>query len=267
MWSSLPKNLKTVLALAILGAVGVAAAAFRLSFIALREVASDPGLKFGKGNAWLLPIVLDAALVVSEVILLGASMVRVRNQRGELEPYDRTVPFVLVGIFGGATIYFNVTRVPAELRAVTVIPPAASILMTLALAYLMKMLARVSGADHIFEAPAELDPRQIVRSADVLQGEIVRGPDLPGQTSANWQMPRSQHLQDGQAGQVELERMEGPAKAELARRVCRAKSPQALAATTASSLMVELKAMGVDLSRQWAGKALADVQAEKNGKS
>jgi hypothetical protein len=180
MWSELPKNLKTALGLAILGATAVAAAAFRLSFIALREVASDPGLKFGKGNAWLLPIVLDAALVVSEVILLAASMVRVRNKKGELEPYDRTVPFLLVVIFGGATIYYNATRVPADLRSVTVIPPAASILMTIGLAYLMKMLARVSGTDHIYEAPPLLDPRQIVRRGDVLQGEIVRGPEVPG---------------------------------------------------------------------------------------
>jgi hypothetical protein len=176
MWSDLPRNLKTVLGLAIVGAVGVAAAAFRLSFIALREVASDPQLKFGKGNGWLLPIAIDVALVVSEVILLGASMVRVCNKRGELEQYDRTLPFLLVAIFGGATIYFNVTRVPSDLRAVTVIPPAASILMTLALAYLVKMLARVSGADHIYEAPPSGDPRQITRKADVLHGEIVRGP-------------------------------------------------------------------------------------------
>ena len=177
MWSDLPKNLKTVLGVAILGALCVAAAAFRLSFVALREVAEQPGLKFGVGNAWLLPIILDAALVVCEVILLGASMVRVRNRRGELEQYDRTVPFLLVVIFGAATIYFNVTRVPAELRPVTVLPPAASILMTVALAYLMKMLARISGADHIYEAPSALEPKPIVRKADVLEGEIVRGPD------------------------------------------------------------------------------------------
>jgi hypothetical protein len=208
MWSELPKNLKTVLGLAILGVIGVAAAAFRLSFIALREVASDPGLKFGKGNAWLLPIVLDAALVVSEVILLGASMVRVRNKKGELEQYDRTVPFLLVAIFGGATIYFNVTRVPSELRAVTVIPPAASILMTLGLAYLMKMLARVSGANHIYEAPPELDPRLIVRRGDVLQGEIVRGLEVPGYApgmygapGAHGQMPSWAPSQIQQTGQ------------------------------------------------------------------
>ena len=208
MWSELPKNLKTALGLAILGAVGVAAAAFRLSFIALREVASNPQLKFGKGNAWLLPIVLDAALVVSEVILLAASMVRVRNKRGELETYDRTVPFLLVVIFGGATIYFNVTRVPSDLRAVTVIPPAASILMTLGLAYLMKMLARVSGTDHIYEAPPLLDPRRITRKDDVLQGEIVRGPEVPGHApgpygapGADGQMPRWAPSQIQQTGQ------------------------------------------------------------------
>jgi hypothetical protein len=45
----------------------------------------------------------------------------------------------------------------------------------------MKMLARVSGADHIYEAPPLLDPRQIVRRGDVLHGEIVRGPDASGQ--------------------------------------------------------------------------------------
>jgi hypothetical protein len=208
MWSELPKNLKTALGLAILGATAVAAAAFRLSFIALREVASDPGLKFGKGNAWLLPIVLDAALVVSEVILLAASMVRVRNNKGELEQYDRTVPFLLVVIFGGATIYYNATRVPADLRSVTVIPPAASILMTIGLAYLMKMLARVSGADHVYEAPPLLDPRQITRRGDVLQGEIVRGPEVPGYSpgpygapGADGQMPSWAPSQIQQTGQ------------------------------------------------------------------
>src|SRR6266571_6937987 len=191
MWSELPKNLKTVLGLAIVGAIGVTAAGFRMSFIALREVASNPQLKFGRGNAWLLPVLIDFGLVASEVILLGASMVRVRNRKGELEAYDRSVPFLMVLAFGGASLYFNVTRVPADLRAVTVIPPAASMLMTVGLAYLVKMLARISGTDHIYEAPPLLEPRVLTRRGDVLDGEIVRpdvgsvgapgyGPGLPG---------------------------------------------------------------------------------------
>jgi Protein of unknown function (DUF2637) len=55
MWSSLPSNLRTVLGTALLLGVGVAAAAFTLSFFALRDAAQDPALKFGQGHAWLFP--------------------------------------------------------------------------------------------------------------------------------------------------------------------------------------------------------------------
>ncbi len=174
MWSTLPKRLRPVLAVATLGSVVVLSSALRMSFLALKEVASNDQLKFGHGNGWLLPVVLDAGLIVSEVILLGASMVRVRNKRGELETYDRTVPIVLVGVFAGLTVYFNWSRVPPEVRGVAVIPPVASLLMTVALAYLMKMLAALSGEDVIYEAPPPPTPRRIVRAADTLEGELVR---------------------------------------------------------------------------------------------
>jgi hypothetical protein len=205
VFSDLPKNLKTVLGAAILAAIIVTAAGFRLSFIALRDVANNPQLKFGHGNGWLLPILVDFGLVASEIILLGASMVRVRNHRGELETYDRTIPFLLVLAFGGTSLYFNVTRVPAALRAVTVIPPAGSILMTIGLAYLVKMLARISGADHLYEAPPLLEPRRIIRKDDVLDGEIVR-PDLHPEVAAP---PPQQQLQ-AQPQQPELTQHQMP---------------------------------------------------------
>ena len=44
MWSSLPSNLRTVLGTALLLGLGVAAAAFTLSFFALRDAAQDPAL-------------------------------------------------------------------------------------------------------------------------------------------------------------------------------------------------------------------------------
>jgi hypothetical protein len=47
MWSSLPSNLRTVLGTALLLGIGVAVAAFTLSFFALREAAQDPALKWG----------------------------------------------------------------------------------------------------------------------------------------------------------------------------------------------------------------------------
>jgi Protein of unknown function (DUF2637) len=160
--------------------VGVAAAAFTLSFFALRNAASDPALQFGEGHAWLFPIGIDMALIFFEVLLIGASMVRVQ-ERGRLVPYNRTLPFLLVVIAAAATLWFNGTRVPPQARPIALAVPVASILVTLGLAYLLKMLVRVSGADHVYEVPTTADPRKLVRSADVLDGEIIRT-DLPSVT-------------------------------------------------------------------------------------
>lgn len=144
MWQRLPSNLRTILGCALVLGIGVTAAAFTLSFFALRAVASNPQLEFGKGHAWLFPIALDMALVFAEVLLLGASMVA---------GYNRAIPLLLVLVFGAGTVYFNVTRVPPEVRLITAVPPVASILMTLGLAYLMKLLTSVSGGVQSYHAP------------------------------------------------------------------------------------------------------------------
>jgi Protein of unknown function (DUF2637) len=144
MWSRLPSNLRTILGTALVLGIGVTAAAFTLSFFALRAVASNPQLEFGKGHAWLFPIALDMALVFAEVLLLGASMVT---------GYNRAIPILLVLAFGIGTTYFNVTRVPDQVRLVTAVPPVASILMTIGLAYLMKMLTTISGGVQAYQAP------------------------------------------------------------------------------------------------------------------
>jgi Protein of unknown function (DUF2637) len=173
MWSSLPSNLRAVLGTALLLGIGVAAAAFTLSFFALRDAASDPALGWGAGHAWLFPIGIDAALIFFEVLLIGASMVRVQGPRGT-EPYPRAVPLVLVLVAGAATLYFNATRVPGAYRPVALAVPVASILVTLGLAYLLKMLTTASGTGVIHLAPPPVDPRPIVRSSDVLQAEAWR---------------------------------------------------------------------------------------------
>ena len=146
MWSSLPSNLRAVLGTALLLGIGVAVAAFTLSFFALREAAQDPALKFGQGHAWLFPIGVDMALVFFEVLLIGASMVRVQ-ERGRVVPYPRAVPFLLVVLAAAATLYFNAARVPSAYRPVALAVPVASILVTLGLAYLLKMLAAASGVE------------------------------------------------------------------------------------------------------------------------
>jgi len=58
--------------------------------------------------------------------------------------------------------------------------PVASILVTLGLAYLLKMLAAASGAAAIHLAPPDQGPNRIVRASDVLHGELVRDPEAAG---------------------------------------------------------------------------------------
>jgi hypothetical protein len=202
MWSSLPSNLRTVLGTALLLGIGVAAAAFTLSFFALREAAQDPALKFGEGHAWLFPIGVDMALVFFEVLLLGASMVRVQDH-GKVVQYPRAIPFLLVLVAAAGTLYFNATRVPTQVRPIALAVPVASILVTLGLAYLLKMLAAASGVEAIHLAPPPLEPNPIVRKSDVLHGELVRDGDASGPYGAagGWgQVPSWAPSQLGQNG-------------------------------------------------------------------
>jgi Protein of unknown function (DUF2637) len=181
MWSSLPSNLRTVLGSALLLGIGVAAAAFTLSFFALRDAAQDPALRWDQGHAWLFPIGVDMALVFFEVLLLGASMVRIHDH-GRVVQYPRAIPFLLVLVAAAGTLYFNATHVPEQVRPIALAVPVASILVTLGLAYLLKMLAAASGVEAIHLAPPPLEPHRIVRKADVLHGELVRDPEAPGDT-------------------------------------------------------------------------------------
>jgi Protein of unknown function (DUF2637) len=194
MWSSLPSNLRTVLGTALLLGTGVAVAAFSLSFFALRDAAQDPALGWGQGHAWLFPIGVDMALVFFEVLLLGASMVRVHDH-GRIVQYPRAIPFLLVLVAAAGTLYFNATHVPTPVRPIALAVPVASILVTLGLAYLLKMLAAASGTEAIHLAPPPIEPHRIVRHADVLHGELVRDPGFgtgsPTVPGAGW--PPSPH--------------------------------------------------------------------------
>jgi hypothetical protein len=201
MWSSLPSNLRTVLGTALLLGLGVAAAAFTLSFFALRDAAQDPALAWGSGHAWLFPIGVDMALIFFEVLLLGASMVRV-TEHDRVVQYPRAIPFLLMLVAAAGTLYFNAVHVPEQVRPLALAVPVASILVTLGLAYLLKMLAAASGAAAIHLAPPALEPNRIVRHADVLHGEIVRNPMGPGGAPAPYgQMPTWAPSQLDQNGQ------------------------------------------------------------------
>jgi hypothetical protein len=118
------------------------------------------------------------ALVFFEVLLLGASMVRIHDH-GQVVQYPRAIPFLLMLVAAAGTLYFNATHVPEQVRLLALAVPVASILVTLGLAYLLKMLAAASGAAAIYLAPPATEPNRIVRAGDVLHGELVRDPEAP----------------------------------------------------------------------------------------
>jgi hypothetical protein len=118
------------------------------------------------------------ALIFFEVLLLGASMVRITEQDRVVQ-YPRAIPFLLMLVAAAGTLYFNAVHVPAPVRPIALAVPVASILVTLGLAYLLKMLAAASGAAAIHLAPPPLEPNRIIRHADVLHGELVRDSEAP----------------------------------------------------------------------------------------
>jgi hypothetical protein len=274
MWSSLPSNLRTVLGTALLLGVGVAAAAFTLSFFALRDAAQDPALRWGQGHAWLFPIGVDMALVFFEVLLLGASMVRVQ-ERGRVVQYPRAVPFLLVLVAAAGTLYFNATHVPTQVRPIALAVPVASILVTLGLAYLLKMLAAASGAEAIHLAPPPAEPHRIVRKGDVLQGELVRDPGFgtapPVVPGAGWppghdgSIPASHHLpenpQNGQAGLPDRDGAEpaGVTKRQRIEEYLDWLGPEELRNVTVRELTAELASQGLEVTERYV-KQILDQQ-------
>jgi hypothetical protein len=260
-WSELPTNLRTVLGAALLLVIGVAVASFTLSFIALREVAANHITGWGQ-YAWVFPACVDAALVASEVVLIGASMVRGAN---------RAIPFTLMVLFGALTVWFNTARVPAEWRVVTGTPPVAGILMTLLIAYLVKLLARVTGTawEHAPPPPAY---GMLGQPGSPLQGAVWR-PDaspygMPGPWAPYGQMPSppaSTLGQNGHGEEVKRDRI----RAYLSRLSGR---PQALAVATGSSVVEGVQhEEGVTVSLREASRELdtfrdAQPKPSRNGR-
>jgi hypothetical protein len=270
MWSSLPSNLRTVLGAALVLGLGVAAAAFTLSFFALRDAAADPALAWGSGHAWLFPIGVDMALVFFEVLLLGASMVRVHEQ-GRVVQYPRAIPFLLMLVAAAGTIYFNATHVPTPVRPIALAVPVASILVTLGLAYLLKMLAAASGAAAIHLAPPTTEPNRIVRANDVLHGELVRDPQVPGLYSpagAHGQMPSatpSENLQTLPSGHGGNGDQAEALKRHQVEAYLAALSAKQLDQLTAREIADTLKGRGLEVSERYVAQLLDQWNARRRG--
>jgi Protein of unknown function (DUF2637) len=260
MWSSLPSNLRTVLGAALLLGLGVAGAAFTLSFFALRDAAADPALAWGQGHAWLFPIGVDMALIFFEVLLLGASMVRI-TEGGRVVQYPRAIPFLLMLVAAAGTLYFNATHVPEQVRPIALAVPVASILVTLGLAYLLKMLAAASGAAAIHLAPPDQGPNRIVRHSDVLHGELVRDPQAAGASElfpphpVYGQVPSAAQQGAPQNGHGELPEPTKRAAVEL--HLSRL-DPEQLGVATGSSVVAALAGQGIPVEETYAGRILGE---------
>jgi hypothetical protein len=251
MWDNLPNHLRTGLAIALLAVIGVAVAGFTLSFIALREVAANPVTGWGH-NAWIFPVCVDAALIAAEVVYVTASMIRGIN---------RALPFSLMVLFGALTVWFNVERVPAEYRLVTGAPPAAGILMTLLIAYLLKTYARATGKAMQFDAPPPA-----IGAVGALQATAVRLPDgsygvpgaLPHQGYGYGHLPSPSQPGNGHLGQRELDEASLRAAVEM---YLSGLTPEQLGVATGSSIVLALAGQGIAVDERYARRILEEWKA------
>jgi len=265
-WSELPTNLRTVLGAALLLVIGVAVASFTLSFIALREVASNQITGWGH-NAWIFPLCVDAALLASEVVLVGVSMVKGVN---------RAVPFTFMVLFGALTVWFNVERVPAQWRLVTGVPPVAGIFMTLLIAFLVKVLALALGKPMVYEAP----PPPQTASLGALQSTLVRLPDgsygvpgspFPGYGAGTFppqgafgQMPSPTGARNPQLGLAEID---DATKRRAVEMYLSHLTAEQLGVATASSVVVALAGQGMPIGESYAGRILSDYKAAQKARN
>ena len=259
-WSELPTNLRTVLGAALLLVIGVAVASFSLSFIALREVASAPVTGWGR-NAWIFPLCVDMALLASEVVLVGVSMIKGVN---------RAVPFVFMVLFGALTVWFNVARVPADWRLVTAVPPVAGIFMTMLIAFLVKVLAKALGKTTVYEAPPTpqagyLMPPQttVVQLPDGSYG--VPGSPFPGYGAGTFppqgafgQMPSSGSSGNAQIGPAEID---DATKRKAVEMYLSGLTAEQLGVTTGSSIQAAMAEQGIAVSERFARTVLGDYRA------
>jgi Protein of unknown function (DUF2637) len=265
MWSNLPSHLRTGLGAALLLVIGVAVASFTLSFIALREVASNPAFGWGR-NAWIFPACVDMALVACEVVYVSVSMIRGVNP---------ALPFCLMVAFGAATVWFNVERVPAQWRMVTAIPPLAGIFMTLLIAFLLKVFARITGKAWHHEAPP-LAYGSLGAPGSPIQGAVWRPDAMPGSpfpgygagtyppSGAFGQVPSSGQPGIPQIGQAE---MPEEAKRRVVEMYLSGLSAEQLGVATGSSVVVGVAALGMAIDERYARRILDEYKAAQKSRN
>ena len=114
----------------------LAAAAFLLSFDALKHLAATNGIPSGK--SWIYPAIVDGAIIVFSLSVLQASL----NRQHTLYPW------ILVGAFTVLSVILNIVHAPATFlsRVLAAIPPLALFLSFELLMGQIKGIVQRSGA-------------------------------------------------------------------------------------------------------------------------
>lgn len=143
----------------------LAAAAFLLSFDALKHLAATNGIPTSK--AWIYPAIVDGAIIVFSLSVLQASLNRQRT----------TYPWALVAVFTAMSVILNIVHAPNSFlsRVLAAIPPVALFLSFELLMGQIKGIVQRSGAvqsvQELFEAirqkQAELDELIRVRRTEM----------------------------------------------------------------------------------------------------
>lgn len=143
----------------------LAAAAFLLSFDALKHLAATNGIPTGK--AWIYPAIVDGAIIVFSLSVLQASLNRQRT----------AYPWVLVAVFTMMSVILNIVHAPNSFlsRVLAAIPPVALFLSFELLMGQIKGLVQRSGAvqsleelfNTIRQKQAEFDELMRARRAEL----------------------------------------------------------------------------------------------------
>ncbi|WP_235581782.1 DUF2637 domain-containing protein, partial [Rhodococcus sp. Leaf278] len=176
-----PAILQWALATAVALTVGIAGASFWLSFAVLRDLAVMAGI--GPGEAWVIPIVLDGAIVSTTVTAIALSN---HTDNGTIK--GRRFVVTILRVAASASIVGNsyhavlsATLLPAVVSAgIVTIAPIALLAMTEVLAVILRAPRGIVGAGLAPSAAMEepdRPPGEFSRDDHSLGGDDPEGED------------------------------------------------------------------------------------------
>jgi hypothetical protein len=170
--------------------VGVAAAAFFLSFEAIRAFARHSG-GIAPQYAWLAPLLVDSFIfVASAADLWFAATGTARAAAGAWQRLVAALPKLLLAVAAGGSFALNVAHAPAHLgaRAIAALPPAALVLTFEILLLIVRraVAARVARLSAEPAAAVSVQPPGTLTRATVsTTPPAPNTPRAPGRVSAS----------------------------------------------------------------------------------